>query len=99
MNDKKTPRKLSQEGNIEGTIYAKKWLLQAIDEAHVNKRLNRAWIANTALQQISRFTIAMTATPVTTSPLVSVQHQSLLTNTDLLLGSLEYREIPWPLRI
>lgn len=78
MRDKKSPRKLDKEGNAAGTVFSRKWLLQVIDEAHINKRINRSWIANTALQQITRFTIAMTATPITTSPSVSMKSLTYL---------------------
>jgi len=62
--------------NKETTIYGQKWLMMAVDEIHNARRINRTYRALLPLAQQTRFVVAMTATPITTSPLVSVNDDS-----------------------
>jgi hypothetical protein len=52
------------------TIYGRKWTAAFIDEAHNCRNINKAYCAGRALREHARMFVAMTATPVTTRPMV-----------------------------
>jgi len=58
------------ENHKHKTCYGQTWSLVIVDEAHVGRKYNRMYIAFYALREKSFGTVAMTATPVMTSPMV-----------------------------
>lgn len=56
---------------ISSSVYGRKWLLAAVDEAHNCRIVNKTYRAVFGLRAQSHAIIAMTATPVNSRPMVS----------------------------
>lgn len=74
------------EKKIPQTVFGRKWLLVAIDEAHVARKVNKAYVAGFQLRLRSHITVAMTATPIFTGLMVRFLSFFLLSTCPLCLN-------------
>ena len=56
---------------IPKTLFGREWLVVAIDEAHVARKINKAYVGAFQLRLRAKVPIAMTATPILTGLMVS----------------------------
>ena len=56
---------------LANTVFAREWLICAIDEAHAARKVNQLYMATFQLRVRSRIAIAVTATPIITSLMAS----------------------------
>jgi hypothetical protein len=81
--DGASPKKRTSAESLQGsTVFGRLWSLTIIDEAHFARKLGRLYVAARALREASFSTVAMTATPILTDPIVSPN--SLCAPCDLL---------------
>lgn len=89
MIDKTRPSsslKVSTTACHNGTVYARDWLFCGLDEAHKVRTQNACFTATSALRSISAFLVAMTATPITTSPKASSYFTHCISFADLMFS-------------
>lgn len=89
--NKKAPSELSVGNLFRGdkTLFGRKWLFFAVDEAHKIRTLNQSFAGVSALRRQSEFTMAVTATPITTSAKVRVLLRLIIIHlTSLSIGHL-----------
>lgn len=65
-----TSLEVIEEACRGNTVYGRRWLVFALDEAHKIRTQNASFTATAGLRQQSEFLVAVTATPITTSPKV-----------------------------
>lgn len=65
-----TTLKVASNAHRGATVYGRRWLVFALDEAHKIRTQNASFNATAGLRSLSEFLIAVTATPITTSPKV-----------------------------
>lgn len=76
------------------SVFAMRWLIVVVDEAHICLNANTFFTAASGLRKVSTHLVAMTATPITTKP--KVQNLPILTFnpfTDKNIGLVDARPI------
>ncbi|KAF7964787.1 hypothetical protein HWV62_2906 [Athelia sp. TMB] len=77
------------------TVFAQDWTLFAVDEAHKCRTLNMTYRATAGLRRSSHFVVAVTATPITTSPkdIWNIGRCLGIESLDCVDGDDDYRDI------